>query len=94
MLANHNRDAALAILVLVVPLVLWLTVDDESLHTMAFIVLGVGVAGVFAARWGLVRLRRDAGAPDRRSALLEAIAMACAASALGAFILLIFMYAD
>lgn len=91
---RKSYDAALALLVLIVPLALWLTVDDEWLHTMAFIVLGVGVAGVLTARWGLGRLRAGVSAPGRAMASLEAIAMACAASALGAFILLIFMYAD
>ena len=94
MTARKSYDAILAILVLVVPLVLWLTVDEDWLHTMAFIVLGVGVAGVFAARWGLGCLRKNVETSDRRSAILETIAMAFAASALGAFILLIFMYAD
>ncbi|MDX2218097.1 MAG: hypothetical protein SF172_03660 [Burkholderiales bacterium] len=90
---RESYDAVLAILVLVVPLVLWLTVDEDWLHTMAFIVLAVGVAGVFAARWGLRRVGKDADASGRRSTILETIAMAFAASALGAFILLIFMYA-
>lgn len=92
--ARKSYDAILAILVLVVPLVLWLTVDEDWLHTMAFIVIGACVAGVFAARWGLGRLRKNAETSDHRSAILESIAMAFAASALGAFILLIFMYAD
>lgn len=91
--AQKPYDAVLAIIVLVVPLALWLTVDEDWLRTMAFIVLGAGVAGVIAARWVLGRLRKDPEASDRRGAILESIAMAFAASALGAFILLIFMYA-
>lgn len=93
MRANQQRDSLLAILILVIPLALWLTVDDEWLHTMAFIVIGVGGAGVFAARWAMGRLRKDLGRTDSRTSILETIAMAFAASALGAFILLIFMYA-
>lgn len=94
MLSRGTRDSILAMLVLVVPAVLWFTLDEAVLQLLAFGMLAVGVAGVLAVR-SLLR-RVDSAAPERagRRAMLEAIGLGLGVSALAAFVLLVVMYAD
>ncbi|MBL8516528.1 MAG: hypothetical protein JNM76_06115 [Betaproteobacteria bacterium] len=58
MKSRDIRESILAMLVLVAPVALWLSVDEALLTALAFAALGIGVAGVLASRKYLGRVRR------------------------------------